>query len=316
MGSEGSEAAANPMPEWDLAAEKELVAAEKSYLAKRKKRFQIDPASASGSPSHCPKARRLPAWTSLSPAHRSGDHNALAPTHAIPNSRNGVWNLAPHVRPVNLKVRHQSFNFGGHIVYSRTVPEVEQSARELLQKIKGMEKNMEPVSLGFDIEWKPAFGRGETQNKAAVMQICMDSTHCYVMHIIHTGIPPILKSLLEDTFIYQGVCVANDATKIWRDYNVRVECLQDLSVLANLKLGGAPRNWSLSSLTETLTCKELEKPKKIRLGNWQTNILSQAQLQYAATDAYVSWYLYQVLRSFSNTKAETNSSENMNNAES
>lgn len=57
-------------------------------------------------------------------------------------------------------MRHQSFNFGGHIVYSRTVPEVEQSARELLQKIKGMEKNMEPVSLGFDIEWKPAFGRG------------------------------------------------------------------------------------------------------------------------------------------------------------
>lgn len=99
MGSEGSEDAANPMPEWDLAAEKELVAAEKSYLAKRKKRFQIDQASGSGSPSHCPKARRLPAWTSPSPAHRSGDHNALAPTHAIPNSRNGVWNLAPHVRP-------------------------------------------------------------------------------------------------------------------------------------------------------------------------------------------------------------------------
>ena len=61
---------------------------------------------------------------------------------------------------VNLKVRHQSFTFRGHIVYSRTVPEVEESARELLHKIKAMEKNMEPVSLGFDIEWKPAFGRG------------------------------------------------------------------------------------------------------------------------------------------------------------
>ncbi|XP_039119328.1 Werner Syndrome-like exonuclease, partial [Dioscorea cayenensis subsp. rotundata] len=118
-----------------------------------------------------------------------------------------------------------------------------------------------------------------------------------VMHIIHTGIPPILKSLFEDI----------SSTK---------ECLQDLSVLAKSQAWWSPRNWSLSSLTETLTCKELEKSKKIRLGNWQTNILSQAQLQYAATDAYVSWYLYQVLRSFSNTKAETNSSENMNNAES
>ncbi|KAM0949557.1 putative DNA helicase [Dioscorea sansibarensis] len=315
MGSEGDEAAANFMPEWDLAAEEELLAIEEGYFAKRKKSSQIDQAAGLCSPSHPPKARRLPDWTS--PADRSGDHNDPASANAIPNPRNGVWNLASHVRPVNLKVRHQSFTFRGHIVYSRTVPEVEESARELLHKIKAMEKNMEPVSLGFDIEWKPAFGRGEAQSKAAVMQICMDFTHCYVMHIIHTGIPPTLKSLLEDTSSTKvGVSVANDATKIWRDYNVCVECLEDLSGLANLKLGGAPRNWSLASLTETLTCKELEKPKKIRLGNWETDFLSKAQLQYAATDAFVSWYLYQVLRSFADSKAEINSSKSMNNAES
>lgn len=54
-----------------------------------------------------------------------------------------------------------------------------------------------------------------------------------------------------------GVGVANDASKISKDYNVCVEPVEDLSSLANLKLGGASRNWSLSSLTEMLTCKQV-----------------------------------------------------------
>ncbi|KAK8955415.1 Werner Syndrome-like exonuclease [Platanthera guangdongensis] len=122
----------------------------------------------------------------------------------------------------------------------------------------------------------------------------MDSSDCYVMHIIHSGVPPILKSLLEDPSSSKvGIGIGGDATKISRDYNVCVTPLVDLSKYANLKLGGAPKNWGLSSLTEALTCKELLKPYKIRLGNWEANELSKEQLHYAATDAFASWYLYQ-----------------------
>lgn len=41
---------------------------------------------------------------------------------------------------------------------------------------------------------------------------------------------------------------------------------------------------------------QLKKPSKIRMGNWETPILSKEQLEYAATDAFASWFLYQVLR--------------------
>jgi hypothetical protein len=44
-------------------------------------------------------------------------------------------------------------------------------------------------------------------------------------------------------------------------------------------------------VVETL---QLQKPNKIRLGNWQVDVLSKEQLQYAATDAFASWQLYQV----------------------
>jgi hypothetical protein len=40
---------------------------------------------------------------------------------------------------------------------------------------------------------------------------------------------------------------------------------------------------------------QLKKPSKIRMGNWETPFLSKEQLEYAATDAFASWFLYQVL---------------------
>ncbi|XP_010274076.1 PREDICTED: Werner Syndrome-like exonuclease isoform X2 [Nelumbo nucifera] len=141
--------------------------------------------------------------------------------------------------------------------------------------------------------------QGEAPGKAAVFQICGDTSRCDVMHIIHSGIPPILQSLLEDsTTIKVGVCIAGDATKVLKDYSVSVKALEDLSDLANLKLGGIPKKWSLRSLTEMVTCKHLEKRNKIRLGNWESDFLTREQLQYAATDAFVSWHLCQILRSF------------------
>ncbi|XP_043720310.1 Werner Syndrome-like exonuclease isoform X2 [Telopea speciosissima] len=210
--------------------------------------------------------------------------------------RIGQWN--PVCSPYQAKARYPTMNFGGRIAYSRTVLKVEKATMELLEFIETKKKNMDQVPLGFDIEWRPIFRRGHAQRKAAVIQICGDSSNCYVMHIIHSGIPPILQTLLEDsTSLKVGICIANDANKIFNDYNVRVKPLEDLSSLANLKVGGLSR-WSLSSLTEMLTCKQLEKPGKIRLGNWEADVLSREQLQYAATDAFVSWYLYQVLLNF------------------
>ncbi|KAK8492785.1 hypothetical protein V6N12_046823 [Hibiscus sabdariffa] len=94
-----------------------------------------------------------------------------------------------------------------------------------------------------------------------------------------------------------GVAIDGDAVKMFSDYNVSVKPLEDLSDLANQKFDRERRNWSLAALTEELICKELPKPKKIRLGNWELYPLSKEQLQYAATDAFASWHLYEILKS-------------------
>jgi len=203
-----------------------------------------------------------------------------------------------------VQARHEQVAFSGKIVYCRTPSEVEKATREIVLKIESMKASGQ-VSLGFDLEWKPFPRRGEPPCKVALMQLCMDKTHCYLMHIIHSGVPPVLKSLLEDSSTVKvGVCINNDARKMFNDYNVHVQPLRDLSTVANVKLAGPHKRWSLAALTEMITCKELPKPGNIRMGNWEAYVLSKQQLQYAATDAYISWYLYEVLRSLPDYNVE------------
>ncbi|KAM7511845.1 hypothetical protein LguiB_010720 [Lonicera macranthoides] len=195
-------------------------------------------------------------------------------------------------------MKYPEMTFGGQIEYSRTVCEVEKATNDLLDFVEAKKKQVGRAVLGFDIEWKPTFRRGIPPGKAAVMQICGDTSKCHVMHIFHSGIPQKLRSLLEDpTLIKVGVCIVNDAFKVLKDHNVSIEALEDLSDLANQKLTGHPKKWSLASLTETVICKQLPKPAKIRLGNWEASVLRKEQLQYAATDAFASWYLYEALKS-------------------
>ncbi|KAG6497508.1 Werner Syndrome-like exonuclease [Zingiber officinale] len=304
--------------EWDSAAEKELQAIEATYCSsfsattgtKRQLSSDID-AEESEALDPRQMGRRLPrwGWKDSNPLKRHVlDHNHVVrgTDGLLPASypSNGASSVLPLPRPASPRVRYPSMLFKGRIIYSRAAAEVEQAAQELSEKIFSMKQHMDHISLGFDIEWKPIFRKG-SQRKAAVMQLCLENTTCYVMHIIHSGIPPLLKSLLEDhASVKVGIGIANDARKMSNDYNVCVEPLEDLSSLANLELDVAPKQWSLASLTELITCKQLEKPRRIRLGNWEAEMLSKEQLQYAATDAYVSWYLYEALKGFPVIKVE------------
>ncbi|CAK7328403.1 unnamed protein product [Dovyalis caffra] len=260
----------------------------------------------------------------------------------------------------SVKMRYPAMKFGGQILYSRTAIEVEKAAGELLQSLKAEKGETGPVIVGFDIEWKPTFKKeyitenvgfdflafpvlleekGMLPGKAAVMQICGNTSLCHVMHIFHSGITQSLQFLLEDsTLVKVGVGIGGDCVKVFRDYSVSIKSVEDLSYHANQKFGGEPKTWGLQALAEILVCKELngicgvelrkwkalyaealhkedssssrcepwlQKPNRIRLGNWEAAVLSKEQLQYAATDAFASWQLYQVLKSLPDAKDAT-----------
>ncbi|XP_055960868.1 3'-5' exonuclease isoform X2 [Mercurialis annua] len=178
----------------------------------------------------------------------------------LPNSVLGLltpFSLSPCRTGDYVKMRYPAMKFGGKILYSRTPADVDKAARELLKSVESIRKETSSASIGFDIEWKPTFKKGVLPGKAAVMQLCIGTDHCHVMHIFHSGIPESLQFLLEDsTLIKVGAGIGNDCVKVFRDYKVSVKAVEDLSYLANKKLGGESKSWGLQSLAEMLVCKE------------------------------------------------------------
>lgn len=209
------------------------------------------------------------------------------------------------------KMRLPVIKFSGQIMYSRTFDDVEKSVTKFLKKLEEKKRKMLQIAIGFDIEWRPTFKRGVPPGKVAVMQICADPSHCLVLHLIHSGIPQNLQLLLEDSTILKvGAGIGGDAAKISRDCSISIKGVEDLSFHANQKLGGGLHKWGLASLTEKLLSKQLKKPSEIRLGNWETPFLSKEQLEYAATDAFVSWFLYQTIKDLPDAQLASLNCEN------
>ncbi|XP_015086445.1 Werner Syndrome-like exonuclease isoform X3 [Solanum pennellii] len=285
------------LDDWDRPfTEEELQEIDAAFESATKRKSDSEDVAAAGEESRRKSRRRLPA--SLFVYHQQNevsDSSLLSP--CTRNQSRCSYSSRSSNQAAKIVMQYPEMSFKGRVIYSRTINEVEKSAVELLNFVEEKKRKEGNVALGFDIEWKPTFRRGVPPGKAAVMQICGDKGNCYVLHIIHSGIPQTLQSLLEDpTVVKVGVCIANDAYKVRQDHNVSVKALEDLSELANKKLDD-PKKWSLASLTEKLLAKQLPKPSNIRLGNWEANVLSRDQLHYAATDAFVSWYLYQALQS-------------------
>ncbi|KAJ7013688.1 hypothetical protein NC653_003360 [Populus alba x Populus x berolinensis] len=152
------------------------------------------------------------------------------------------------------------------------------------------------------------------------MQICGNTSLCHVMHTFHSGITS-LQFLLEDsTLVKVGVGISGDCAKVLRDYNVSVKSvrtfpiMQIKSLVENLKLG-------VFALAKILVCKEafrsvsvteiliklpklhsFESPTESDLETGKQMFYQKNNLQYAATDAMVSWKRYPLLKSLPDAK--------------
>ncbi|KAF8311245.1 hypothetical protein DL93DRAFT_1489809 [Clavulina sp. PMI_390] len=88
--------------------------------------------------------------------------------------------------------------------------------------------------VGFDVEWKPNFVKGQAENRIALAQVA-DRSAIYLVHISLMGwkVPPRLRLILEDGTIRKaGVGIDGDKDKIRRDLGVNLAGPLELSTLA------------------------------------------------------------------------------------
>ena len=155
--------------------------------------------------------------------------------------------------------------------------------------------------VGLDMEWPVAYTAGAS-SKVALIQVCTAEDRCYLFHIAAMGtLPKALKTFLSHSCVMKyGINIEADFWKLGRDFDIQVrniirDSVRDLSKIANIKLKSAER-WTLDGLTQNVLHKRLDKESGIRCGKWDHYPLSEAQIQYAAADAYTGLLLANRLR--------------------
>jgi len=143
--------------------------------------------------------------------------------------------------------------------------------------------------LGFDTETKPAFKKGII-NEVALLQLC-SSNICLLFRLNRIGLPQILVNLLADkNIIKAGVAIRDDISVLQR--LKRFEPGNFIDLQSYVKTFGIEDN-GLKKLAANILGFQISK--KQQTSNWELDELTPAQIEYAATDAWVCYEIYKSL---------------------
>lgn len=136
--------------------------------------------------------------------------------------------------------------------------------------------------IGFDTETQPCFKKGQRHAPALLQLAAPDRV--YIFQLAKCGLPPALVSLLADPAVTKaGVAVRDDC--------VELNMLCDFDADGFVDLGDAARaagmqTHGLRNLAANLLGVRISKGE--RRSNWGKTALTDKQIRYAATDAWIS----------------------------
>ena len=143
--------------------------------------------------------------------------------------------------------------------------------------------------IGFDTETKPIFKSGK-HNEVALLQVSSKDV-CFLFRLNHIGMPACIIRLLTDrSNIKVGLSWHDDIRMLKRradfepaDFIELQEMVREYGIL----------DMSLQKLYANIFGQKISKSQ--RHSNWEADILTEPQKQYAATDAWACVMLYQEL---------------------
>ena len=162
-----------------------------------------------------------------------------------------------------------------------------QNPEQVEQAVGQLEK--EKV-LGFDTETRPTFRVGQYY-LPAVLQLVGEQA-AYIFQLRNCHLPKPLRRLLANPKVIKaGVALDRDVQELNKLASFRPAGFVDVGELA--KLAGC-MNHGLRGLAALLL--EFRVSKDSQTSNWAKRTLTRAQIEYAATDAWVGRELYHKLQ--------------------
>ncbi|MDR2737316.1 MAG: 3'-5' exonuclease domain-containing protein 2 [Puniceicoccales bacterium] len=179
--------------------------------------------------------------------------------------------LQKHITPKQI-ARLPLKLYEGEVVVVQDIDVAEAAVTELLS---------EPV-LGFDIESKPAFTKGESY-VPSLMQLAGRTKVCLFRLNKIGGLGPLKKILENEDIAKVGVAVDNDIQNLRKGWSFTPRGFHDLGTFSKrLKVV----HTGLRNLAAIFLHARVSK--KSQLTDWSQEVLTQQQISYAATDAWIS----------------------------
>jgi ribonuclease D len=147
----------------------------------------------------------------------------------------------------------------------------------------------EHEAIGFDTETRPSFKKGQL-HKVSLMQVATPEK-VFLMRLNYTGITPSLIDFLENDLIQKaGVGIRDDLKALSKLAQFQAHGFTELSTLAR---EAGLQVESVKKLTALLLGFRISKGAQT--SNWEAPTLTQKQLEYAATDAWVCLEIFNKL---------------------
>jgi len=146
--------------------------------------------------------------------------------------------------------------------------------------------------LGFDTETRPVFRKADAHRTPALLQLSTED-FCALFQLKRIrNLDPVFALLADPSILKTGVAVRDDLRALQAMSPFEPRHFIDLSRLAT-DLGVV--TVGLRNLTAIFMGGKLSK--RAQLSNWEASRLAKEQIRYAATDAWVSLRLYEILSS-------------------
>lgn len=165
-----------------------------------------------------------------------------------------------------------------------TAPQAEAAAEALLR---------EPV-WGFDTESRPTFAAGQASEGPHVLQLAtLQQVFVFQLHDLPCrGVAGDL--LARAGIVKAGFGLHDDKRRITHKLGVEPQDVLDLDTVFRQR--GYRRQVGVKAAVALLFERRLLKSKRAATSNWAQRQLSEAQLLYAANDAWAALRVYHALR--------------------
>jgi ribonuclease D len=144
--------------------------------------------------------------------------------------------------------------------------------------------------LGFDTETRPSFKKGKVYPTSLIQLASLEQA--WIIRVNRIGYPEALLELLsEDIPIKIGLGLQDDLRRLRNDFHFEPRGFLDLQhYVEAFKI----EEKGLKKISGIVLNRRISKSQQV--SNWDADALSEAQLRYAATDAWICLKIYKSLQ--------------------